>query len=279
MRLPAAAAALVFLAAGCASHVIFPSASPQAPVRLAGALFRPEGAGPFPAVVLLHGCGGVVPQTHRWARWFSARGYVTLVVDSFTSRGIVGDCLPEGPSDLPNTARFEDAFGALRYLQGRPFVRPDRIAAVGWSQGGVFAMSVVNGESLERARARGMDVPAVGFAAGVGIYPGGCFSLIHERAVRPLLVLIGGADDWTSPRTCQDMVDGMRGRGSDASLVIYPGAYHYFDVEDQPRTYLPQVGNRNKPGGCCGATVGYDPDAAARAREDVERFLARHLKG
>ena len=34
-----------------------------------------------------------------------------------------------------------------------PFVRADRVAAIGWSQGGVYAMAVINGPSLERARA------------------------------------------------------------------------------------------------------------------------------
>ena len=51
------------------------------------------------------------------------------------------------------------------------------MAAIGWSQGGVYAMAVINGPSLERARRRGVALPATGFAAGIGVYPGGCFSL------------------------------------------------------------------------------------------------------
>jgi dienelactone hydrolase len=271
-------AALALALSGCARQVLFPSASTGSPATLVGTLARPEGPGPFPAVVLLHGCGGVVPQTRRWAQWLAAHGYVALAVDSFTPRGITGDCLPEGQDDLASTARFEDAFGALRHLQRQPFVRPDRIAAMGWSQGGVFSMAVVNGPSLDRARARGVDVSGPGFAAAIGLYPGGCFSLLDERVIRPLLVLIGGADDWTLPETCGEMAQRMRARGADVTLVVYPGAYHYFDVEGQALTFLPQVGNRNKPGGCCGATVGYQHEAATRAYGDVEAFLARHLK-
>jgi dienelactone hydrolase len=97
-------------------------------------------------------------------------------------------------------------------------------------------MSVVNGPSLQRAAARGVKVEP-GFAAGVGVYPGGCKSLIPQLAVRPLLVLIGGADDWTPPSFCQQMVDSMKSRGADATIVVYPGAYHYFDVEEQKREY------------------------------------------
>ena len=69
-------------------------------------------------------------------------------------RKLKGDCT-SGPDEPPITARFDDAFGGLRFLQSLPFVRADRIAAVGWSQGGVYALAVINGPSLDRARKRG----------------------------------------------------------------------------------------------------------------------------
>ena len=56
-----------------------------------------------------------------------------------------------------------------------------------------------------------------------------------------------------------------------------PSAYHYFDVEGQKKTVLDDVENRNKPGGCCGATVSYDPSADADAHRRVETFFGRHL--
>jgi dienelactone hydrolase len=79
----------------------------------------------------------------------------------------------------------DDAFGALRYLQSLPYVQADRVAAIGWSQGGVYAMAAINGPSLERAKERGVDLPAVGFAAAIGVYPGGCFSLVKEQVIQP----------------------------------------------------------------------------------------------
>jgi dienelactone hydrolase len=226
-------------------------------------------------MVLLHGCHGVSASTRDWADWLRARGYVALVVDSWTPRGIGDGCVP-GP-DLPNTERFDDAVGALRWLHGRPYINRRGVGVMGWSNGGVFAMAVVNGPSLERARARGVAMPEPGFAAAVAMYPGGCYSLVDEQVIRPLLLLIGDADDWTLPSECDRMVTAMRARGADATLVRYAGAVHYFDVAGQPRVVLPEVENRNRPGGCCGATVGYDAAAAADARRRVEEFLRRHL--
>src|SRR3990172_4325638 len=72
--------------------------------------------------------------------------------------------------------------------------RPERDRAGGFWRGGVYATSVINGPSLERARGRGVKLPEPGFAAAVGVYPGGCFSLVKQLVVRPLLVLIGEAD-------------------------------------------------------------------------------------
>jgi dienelactone hydrolase len=261
--------------------VRFPNITPGAPVTITATLVRPAGPGPFPAVVQLHGCAGIEAQSFRWARWLAERGFAALVVDSFGPRGITGDCR-SGPDDPPITARFDDAFGALRYLQSLPEIRADRVAAIGWSQGGVYAMAAINGPSLERARRRGVTLPGIesptgGFAAAIGVYPGGCFSLVKEQVVRPLLVLIGEADDWTPAAKCREMVDAMRGRGADATIVTYPGAYHYFDVEEQRHEVLPQVENDNRPGGF-GATVSYQAEAAADARHRIEEFLARHLK-
>ncbi|MBI4590215.1 MAG: dienelactone hydrolase family protein [Candidatus Rokubacteria bacterium] len=264
------------LLAGCAGGVSFSNLTPGRPLTITGELYRPEGPGPFPAMVLLHGCGGVEALHGRWARWLIERGYVALVVDSWTPRGIVENCSKDTP-DPERTERFDDAFGALRYLQSRPFVDPHRIGAMGWSNGGVFAMAVINGPSLDRARKRGVMLPPVGFRLGVGIYPGGCFSLVEELVVAPLLVLIGEADDWTPARICAEMVNAMRAKGAEARITIYPGAYHYFDNVDYPLQVLPDVENRYKPGGCCGATVSHQPGAAAAAFAEVEAFLAGHL--
>jgi dienelactone hydrolase len=276
------ATALAMAIAGCVATVSmrpvrFANATPGASQDISAMLVRPAGEGPFPAVVQLHGCGGVEAQSYRWARWLADRGYVALIVDSFGPRDLKGDCR-SSPDEPPITARFDDAFGALRYLQSVPFVRPDRIGAMGWSQGGVYAITVVNGPSLERARARGVALPSVGFAAAIGIYPGGCSSLVSERVIRPLLVLIGGADDWTPAAKCEEMVTAMKSRGADVSIVIYPGVYHYFDVEGQPLTVRADVENDAKPGGH-GATVGYRAAAAHDAQRRVEAFLGRYLKG
>jgi len=247
-------------------------------VPITGWIVRPEGAGPFPAAVLMHGCHGVAKQTFAWADWLARRGYVALVVDSYGPRGEPADCQEGPPDDTTPRDRFDDGVGALRYLQGLPFVAADRVAIMGWSQGGAIAIASVNGPSLERARRRGVDLPAVGYAAAVGFYPGGCQSLTMEQVVRPLLLLLGAADDWTPLPYCRAMAEAMRSRGADITTIVYPGAYHYFDVAGQKHEVLSSIPNDEKPGGF-GVTVAYQREAAAGARRQVEIFLARSLRG
>src|ERR1043166_1515289 len=212
-RLTWAALAASVLFAGCAPGLSFPNATADKPLTVPAYESKPDGAGPFPAVVLMHGCHGISRSTHDWARWFRERGYVALIVDSWTPRGIKDGCVP-GP-DVPSTERFNDAVGALRWLHSRPYVDPRRVGVVGWSNGGVFAMALVNGPSLERARQRGVEIPAPGFAAW------GAPRCGRRR---------GAAGGWGAP-----------GRAGCAGATLVPprGPFHSCAVGGRARVVLP----------------------------------------
>jgi dienelactone hydrolase len=117
---------------------------PQPTTELSGELHRPDGAGPFPAIVALHGCNGRGPRAYEdaLAARFTALGYVVLFVDSFGPRGITERCTRASYSK-EDVDRVMDAYGGLLYLAREPFVDPDRIAAVGYSQGAMVALSAV----------------------------------------------------------------------------------------------------------------------------------------
>ena len=101
-----------------------------------GHLAKPQGDGPFPALVVLPDCIGLTPfvrdtLTARLASW----GYVTLVVDSWTSRNAQAGCLMSG-QEPPGVDRVADAYGGLFYLAGLPFVQRDRVGLLGFATGG-----------------------------------------------------------------------------------------------------------------------------------------------
>src|SRR5438445_7071951 len=192
---------------------------------LQGYLRQTHGAGPTPAVVLLHGCNGNWQRLdERWGKRIASWGYVTLTVDSFGPRGLKNTCSSGAPVDLAR-----DAYRALNFLVRQPFVDPARVAVLGFSQGAWQALSSVERGIIEQTSPNK-------FRAAVGFYPH-CLGFKGNMTV-PTLILIGELDDWTLAKECRNMVDGRddwgisreKNQGVPIKLIVYPGAYHGFDA-------------------------------------------------
>ena len=250
-------------------------------VMVDGYLFRSDGDTRRPAVVLLHGCGGlfsattgqIVSREVDWSKRFVEMGYAVLMVDSFSPRGITRMCSPQTFQQRVFLERPKDAYGALRYLQAQSFVRPDRIAVVGWSQGGGVTLLSVRADSLGRPA----DLSRGDFRAAVTFYPSVCSERSHRvpwTSAIPTLVLIGERDNWTRPEPCKQFVEASAARGSDIRIQIYPGAYHDFDWPNLPIKELPayRTSNGTVP------ITGMDPAAREDALQRVTQFLKARLE-
>jgi dienelactone hydrolase len=240
---PAGAAALSF----DAGSVGPPGSNARAEIWL------PTGTGPFPAVVVLHGCDGIGRHYRIWARDLAAWGYVALLVDSFRPRGIASVC--NHGSDVPPLLQAEDGLAAASYLRSLPNVRRDRIGVIGFSHGGWAVLKAVLSGTLPAAQ-------APPFAAAVAFYPG-C-ELPSSPLATDTLILIGDADDWTPARRCIRWRDAADAAGHALELKIYPGARHGFDAPAPLHQFA-------------GHYVGRDPAAAADAVAAARAFLAARL--
>jgi dienelactone hydrolase len=285
MRQLLAFAAFFALTAGASAQdtVHFASldgAAGQAPTQLDGALFKPSRPGPMPAVVFLHGCGGLISAiSHRivsreadWAAKLNAQGIAVLMVDSFTPRGSGEMCSRSGFKEWLYLRRPADAYGALAWLQQQPFVAKDKVAMIGWSNGGGAVLFALGKKVGRPASSTGPD-----FRAAVAFYPGSC----SEQRMGadwtpkvPLLVLVGEKDVWTPAVPCRELVDRAVLRGAPITYHAYPEAYHDFDWPGLKRRELTAYTTR---AGVVPIT-GEDPASHADAIGRVQGFLAQHIR-
>ena len=262
-------------------------ASRDGVTTLTAYLGRHDGDTPRPAVVLMHGCSGlrnaqgrIIPLYRAWMRALFAAGFDVLTVDSAASRGF-GQTCTAGPQRITMLRdRPKDAYAALAWLQAQPRVSADRIALMGWSQGGAIVLLSINDKSIGRPAELSHD-----FRTAVAFYPGACADRWQSKpwtevepqgwtSKVPLLVLFGAADTWTPLPPCQAFLDAARARGNPVELKIYPNAGHAFDAPNLPRTELPGYRSGNGPM----PVIGTDAEARADAFPRVLEFLKRHLQ-
>lgn len=254
---------MVALMSGCGS-VNFKSfnKSDQAVAQsLTGYINKPEGAGPFPAVVLLPGCSGMEQKESTMADLLVKNGYVVLMVDSFTTRGFPGGVC-SNPLRIDALIRAQDAYGGLIYLQTLPFIDPARIALIGWSHGGGAVLNAVDSITYSNFP----EAMSQRFRGGIAYYPS-CspWSNYPTTFTTDILLLIGDSDDWTPPKYCESMIKNLSKESSPVELVLYPGAFHAFDNYRSLTTYL-------------GYTLGYNQSAAEDSRKRTLKFLKDHFK-
>jgi len=244
------------------------------------ALYKPEGQGPFPALVLQHQCGGLgSPRWSnqsmlQWARDSVARGWVVLMLDSFGQRQVDTVCM--GPKAGVNYFRGTlDTLQGARHLAGLPYVDKERIALAGYSWGAmnaVMASSKAYGDALADGGPR--------FGAAVAFYPG-CFNFRPPNAPpfeiarsdidRPLLVLMGERDTETPAAECLPRLEAAKAAGAPVQWHVYPGTTHCWDCRNLDG--LRKVDNR-------GSQVEYRYDEAV-TRDSLKRmfeFLEEALK-
>lgn len=219
---------------------------------LLGYLSRPRGDGPFPAVVLLHGCEGMrLSVRELWPKRLVAWGYAVLVVDSFTTRNIKDTC----QGSLPD--RVFDAYGALNFLSKSSFVDSRRVALMGFSTGGTATLEGTKIEGNEQLMDRK-------FRAAVAYYP--LCAASQGDATVPTLILTGDRDNWSPTERCQKRLGLLSDDAPPIELNVYKGTYHDFDAPEF------MAGRR-----VFGHIEKYNPDAAEKSIISVHEFLEEYV--
>jgi dienelactone hydrolase len=277
MRLPSVfiALALVAVISPARAATLAPQAIeiPSGTATLHAQLFKPDGGGPFPVVIALHGCGGLgghsepIQVRYRdWAEELLKDGKAVLFPDSYGSRELGPQCRVRERRVTARRERVADILAARQWLLQQPWVARDRISLMGWANGASALLWAVRPQLLLRHA-------EPDFRSAVAFYPDCRLSSGLGWSTRiPTLVLIGAKDDVSSPPACRQMVEGAHGRSALTRIVVYPSAYHDFDRPNLPIQAIdpnPDAGNPEK------GHVGTDAEARADSQKRVAEWLAR----
>src|SRR5262249_24062990 len=142
----------------------------------------------------------VSPRDLDWAKVLATQGYIVFLPDSYGSRGLGPQCKNSDRDVSPARERVADAEAALRFLQSRSDVEPDRVALRAWSNGGSTVLYALRPKDKPKGA-------TPDFRLAVAFYPG-CRVPDQDGkwATRlPLLILIGEADNWTPAAPCKEL--------------------------------------------------------------------------
>ena len=249
---------------------------PAANVTLHAQLYKPDGNGPFPTVIALHGCGGlaghsepVLPRYRDWAEQFLSTGHAVLLPDSYGSRELGPQCRVKERERhvLARKERVADINAARQWLLQQPWAAHDRISLIGWANGASALLWAV------RPQMSSPHSTEPDFRSAIAFYPDCRISSGLGWSARvPTLLLIGAKDDVSSPPACRQMVDGARGRSALTRIVVYPSAYHDFDRANLPVHAIAGTADAAAPER---GHIGTDADARTDAEKLVAEWLAR----
>jgi dienelactone hydrolase len=247
------------------------------PTIIEAELYRPVGAGPFPALVALHDCmglygpnGKVNSHMRDWAERLSAQGYAVLMPDSLNPRGMPENCDRDPELVRPGVERARDAAASLDWLQAQPWASGDRVGVIGWASGGTTALTFATSDGRLRGRSGQFD-----FRLIVAFYPN-CATLTQAPGWRSdikLTVFVGGNDNWAPAQDCVALVDRVAQTGGALDLVKYNAAAHDFDWPGMPLHM--KAGLTMTASG--GALIGTDSQARADAVTRVSHLFADSL--
>lgn len=216
----------------------------------------PAGAGPWPAVVLVHEAFGLTDVMRRQVIRVARAGYIAIMPDLFSDGG-ARRCLIATFRAI--AARDGRAFADVEAARRLVLARADctgRVGLLGFCMGGGFALAAASG--------RHFDV----VSANYGRPPGDV-----NEALAGACPIVGsyGARDRSMRGAPEKLELALTAAGVDHDIKEYPTAGHSFlnDADTGPRAIRPIT--RRILG------AGPDPIAAADAWARIEHFFAEHL--
>jgi carboxymethylenebutenolidase len=211
-----------------------------------GHLAQPEGAGPFPAVIVIQEWWGLDAQTKSIADRFAQEGYLAFAPDLYHGElAQLGDgdtaaklVQKYGPTSASQLATVFDALKANPSCNGQ-------VGSVGFCFGGRMSLSL--------SILRPVDAVCTFYGGGMQVI----FDQLRAKLKAPVLGLFGDADVSIPAGTVEEFDKLLDEVGVEHQVITYPNSGHAFFRDSDPSVYK--------------------PEASKDAWERVKTFFAKHL--
>jgi carboxymethylenebutenolidase len=187
--------------------------------KLYGYLARPEGEGPYPAVLLIHEWWGLNSGITLMADTLAREGYVVFAPDAY--RGQVTAMIPRAlylRLSTPTQQVHQDLDTALAYLQALPGVDPDRVASMGFCFGG--------GHSLQLGLRQSENLALTLMYYGAVVTDPALLQPLTEAS--PVLGIFAEEDNTIFPEEVLEFEAALTSLGIENQITIYPDVGHAF---------------------------------------------------
>jgi dienelactone hydrolase len=264
--------------------------------------------GKIPAMIIMHGSGGVRGRERSYAREFNALGVAAVIIDSFSPRGVRSTVRDQSP--VSSYDMVVDAISTLKAVGQNPAIDASRIGMIGFSKGGTVVV-----KSALRSFVEPLAAGEARFALLIAMYPW-CGDLpldFHAASDAPLHMLLGERDTYAGTEACKEFGKRYADAGGKLTLKVFAGAQHDWDVpgsahwsdgagqnmskcifdEVSPGTWVERIskiavmqdgkrtGNSRKAQDKCmtyGVGGGYSAPAHAQSTQDIRGFVRAAFK-
>jgi carboxymethylenebutenolidase len=187
-------------------------------------LFIPTGAGPFPTILEMHTSGGISEADRGYCANLAREGYICIAPAFLRAHGITNAELRRKSFTSEAKPIFDDFVEIIGELDALPQAKKGATGAVGFSNGGFFAMLLA---ATQKVRA---GVSYYGALDGARSQPDlAPFQRRFTSASSPVLVLAGESDTTIGMQPPHKLEEILKAAGSRYEIKFYPGTGHDFD--------------------------------------------------
>jgi len=238
------------------------------PLIISGRFTRPNISAATPAVIIVHGSGGVDERGPIYRKALNQQGIATFELDMWAARGLSGGL--SRPKHVKET--LPDIYSSIRYLQQRSDIMSENIGLIGFSWGGVIAMLM----SGEQEKGNGLKALVANYPICWAYNKLAGYPFKQLRAEADLLIISGKEDRYDAPNDCEKLVSTLpETQQSQVTLLELDNATHAFELPRYEGSFYDPFAYQGRGGD---VPIRYNPIATQQALTTASLFFKINLQ-